>query len=82
MVPANHFHGLFIEFKKPRHLYSTDNAAKRELKEHQLETLKRLNLMGYHARVAFGCEEALSILRSYLEKSTPATTFYSLDLLV
>lgn len=56
-VPANGYHGLFIEMKKPDGRTSAT----------QKDWIKYLNSQGYLAEVAFGFEDAKTIVTNYLK---------------
>ncbi len=55
--PVNSYHGLFIEMKR-KEKYNTSI--------YQKEWIERLNNMGYKAKIAFGCDEAIEIVEEYL----------------
>lgn len=56
-VPANGFHGLYIEMKKKNGGVAS---------EKQLEWLDFLNKQGYKAEIANGCEAAKAIVLQYI----------------
>ena len=59
MIPANGFHGLFIEMKK-------DKGGR--LQQNQENFLNLAESMGYGAEVAYGFEEAQKIIQKYLQE--------------
>jgi hypothetical protein len=59
-VPAKGFHGLYIELKR------TGGTAC-DVKPEQSRWLEALNGHGYRAVVAYGWEEAVAMIKAYLE---------------
>jgi len=57
--PSSVYHGLRIEMKRVK-------AAKPSVSKVQRDWLSRLNKQGYCAVVAHGCDDALDILKRYL----------------
>lgn len=57
--PNNTYHGLFIELKTKIGIVSPT----------QKEFLKRMNAKGYLARVARGADEAITVIRDYLNNT-------------
>lgn len=55
--PAGNYHGLWVELKKDRHSY---------LSEEQIKWLERMADVGYDAQPAYGYKEAISIIENYL----------------
>ena len=57
--PTKDAHGLWIELKRDR---------KSKLTCEQTNWLERMNGVGYLAKVAYGFDESLDIIRNYLEE--------------
>lgn len=58
-VPCGDYHGLYIEMKRR-------NGTPFDLRPEQLWWISRLREQGYYAVVAYGWEDAASIIRRYL----------------
>lgn len=66
-IPHGGYHGLFIELKRPKGRTKdgkTRQAGK--VSEHQQTMIDRINAQGYKAVVAYGANEAIDEIRSYL----------------
>jgi len=62
-VPRWGFNGLFIELKRP----AGPGHAKGRLSKEQKRWIKQLNLQNYAARICYGWEDTVTILKYYLE---------------
>jgi hypothetical protein len=59
--------GLYIEFKRQRGYYGKSQSCwDRAVSDEQKAFIEYLNSVGYVAKVAYGCEEAIKIVEEYL----------------
>jgi len=58
--------GLWIEMKKPRREFNTPREAATAVTDNQQEWLDKMNARGYMAKVAYGADEAIAIIKNYL----------------
>ena len=56
-VPKDEFHGLYIELKY----------GKNKPSENQKKWIEQLNKQGYKAKVCYGAEEAIAVIKEYLK---------------
>ena len=56
-VPKDEFHGLYIELKY----------GKNKPSENQKQWIEQLNKQGYKAKVCYGAEEAIAVIKEYLK---------------
>ena len=61
--PRKEYGGLFIELKQPE----LSNARCRGLTEAQIKVISHLNSRGYLASVAYGVDEAIEMIKEYLD---------------
>ena len=68
-IPNNDYHGLYIEMKRrPKILkngkksYTNSSAS-----ISQLEWISKLNALGYKATICYGSDEAIEVIKKYLE---------------
>ena len=58
-VPNSSYHGLWLEFKRSDKRHAKKNPE-------QVLWIERLNKIGHYASYAYGCDDAIEILNSYL----------------
>lgn len=61
------WHGLWLEMKRPRHTFDGGAAIARAVREDQRTFGELMQRVGYRHAVAYGFEEAQSIVESYVE---------------
>ena len=68
-IPNNDYHGLYIEMKRrPKILkngkksYTNSSAS-----ISQLEWISKLNALGYKSTICYGSDEAIKVIKEYLE---------------
>jgi hypothetical protein len=65
--PNGGYHGLFIEMKRPRDDFRSDEDAERAVTEEQLKYLSYKQRAGYKTVIAFGCDEAVRATELYMK---------------
>ena len=66
-IPAQHYHGLWLELKKPRAAFGGAYELGRAVSAAQLVWGDRVQQLGYAFSVTFGFEEARKAILSYLK---------------
>jgi hypothetical protein len=65
--PVDPYSGLWLEFKRRRSQFVSREAAKCAVSEDQRAFLVQMGLVGYATAVAYGCDEAIDIVKGYLQ---------------
>lgn len=68
--PIAPWHGLRIEFKRADGIPS-------DVHGHQFQWIERLNRQGYYACVAWGCDDAIAIVRKYVRGEVAKQDVYA-----
>ena len=64
--PCGSIHGYWIEMKKQRKDFTSENVANMAVTELQQEWLDRMSEVGFYADVCYGADEAIGKIKMYL----------------
>jgi hypothetical protein len=64
--PMTSVHGMWIEMKKPRRDFRSENEADNAATEEQQEWITKMNAIGYMAFVCYGADDTIETIKTYL----------------
>lgn len=58
--PSGHYHGMFLEMKR-------NSACKPRITQNQIDFIENMASKGYFSVIAYGCDDAIRLLKLYLQ---------------